>query len=61
MNGKLNGRGGHQGQGGRVRGRASIWNSYYRTTTKNKGLCSFLVNHVFDYSQKASEDQMKTK
>ena len=61
MSGKGSGRGSYQCQGVRgvrVRGRSDRGYSYYGATTKNKGLCSALGNHVFDYSQKAPEDQI---
>ena len=66
MGGKLSGRCGYQGQEGRGgwvgRGicRASRGYNYYGDTTKQKGLCSDLGIHVFDYSHKASTDKMRT-
>ena len=51
---------GHVGQGDRGRGTSDIWYNYYEAISKYKGLCSALVNHIFDYGQNASEDQMRT-
>ena len=63
MSGKGSGRGIYQGQGdrgGRGRGRYARGYSYSGATPKHKGMCSALGNHVFDYGQKASADQMRT-
>jgi hypothetical protein len=51
------GRGTSSGRGGRGRG------NYYSSAgaaVKHKGLCAALSNHVFDYGQKGSADQMQT-
>ena len=60
MSGKRNGRGSYQGLGDRGRGRSVRGYIYYGDTTKHKGLFSALGNHVFDYGQKSSADQMRT-
>ena len=65
MRGKWTGRGNYQGKGGqgcrRVwgRGRAARWYSYSGDTSIQKGLCSALGIHVFDYNHKAPADQIR--
>ncbi len=64
MSGRGHGRGGRAGgrfARGRGRGRgAARGNNYSRaSTTKQKGLCAALGEHVFNYDQKGSADQMK--
>ena len=54
------GRGRYQGQGVRGRGISDRGYSYYGATTKHKGMCSALDNHIFEYGQMASSDQMIT-
>ena len=66
MRGKWTGRGNYQGKGGqgcrRVwgRGRAARWYSYSGDTSIQKGLCSALGIHVFDYGQNTSANQIRT-
>ena len=55
------GQGGQEGRGGRDIGRSYRGQSYSGATPNNKGLCRFLDNRIFDYRQKASEDQIITK
>ena len=50
-----------QGQVGLGRVRESArGDNHSGYTTKHKGLCADLVNHIFDYVQKASLDQILT-
>ena len=42
------------------RGRYTRGYNYYEAIPKHRGLCSALGNHVLDYSQKASSDQIRT-
>ena len=58
---QTDGRGICQVQGGRCRGRryARVKN-YYVSTTNHKGLCAVLGTHVFNFSQKVTEDKMRT-
>lgn len=48
-------------RGGRGRGRSARGNNYSTAnTTRHRGLCAALGNHVFDYGQKGAADQMRT-
>ena len=60
MSGKGSGRGSYQVRGGRGRGRSERGYSYSGANPKHKRLCSALGNHVFDYGQNSSTDQMRT-
>ena len=58
MSGRGRGRG--RGKGGRGKGKGRGSNHVPATPTKTKGLCAALGNHVFEYGQKESADQVRT-
>ena len=68
MSGRGNGRGGRgngrggRGRGGRSNNRGGGRGQHYAgaSSSAKKGMCSALGTSVFDYSQRAAADQMKT-
>ena len=55
------GQGGYGERGIRGSGRGNRYPIHINNlNNKNKGLCSALGNHVFDYVQKVAADQMRT-
>ena len=58
MSGRGRGRG--RGKGGRGKGKGRGSSHVPATSAKTKGLCAALGNHVFEYGQKESADQVRT-
>ena len=58
MSGRGRGRG--RGKGGRGKGKGRGSSHVPATSAKAKGLCAALGNHVFEYGQKESADQVRT-